>query len=77
MSGTFGALADATSRARRPGGTVALEVSDLSALMDEMKTKGVSFKSDVIRGPRCRMAVCVDPEGNSVLLHQLDASASS
>jgi uncharacterized protein YndB with AHSA1/START domain/catechol 2,3-dioxygenase-like lactoylglutathione lyase family enzyme len=54
------------------GGTIALEVVDLTRLMGELKAKGVLFKSDVIRGPRCRMAVCLDSEGNSILLHQLD-----
>lgn len=54
------------------GGTIALEVEDLSRLMKDLKTRGVTFKSDVIRGPRCRMAVCLDSEGNSVLLHQVD-----
>jgi predicted enzyme related to lactoylglutathione lyase len=54
------------------GGTVALEVEDLPALVRDLKRKGVAFKSDVIRGPRCRMAVCLDSEGNSILLHQFD-----
>jgi predicted enzyme related to lactoylglutathione lyase len=54
------------------GGTIALEVSDLDALIVRLKARGVTFKSDVIRGPRCRMAVCIDSEGNSLLLHQLD-----
>lgn len=54
------------------GGTIALEVVDLASLMDRLKQAGVTFKSDVIRGPRCKMAVCLDSEGNSVLLHQLD-----
>jgi hypothetical protein len=31
----------------------------------------VTFKSDVIHSPVCRMAVCVDSEGNAILLHQL------
>ena len=57
------------------GGTIALEVSDLTSLIAHLKDHGVAFKSDVIRGPRCRMAVCVDPEGNSILLHQLDATS--
>ncbi len=55
------------------GGTIAFEVEDLDALMSQLKASGVTFKSDVIRGPRCRMAVCLDTEGNSLLLHQLDA----
>lgn len=54
------------------GGTIALEVEDLDALMADLKAKGVSFQTDVIKGPRCRMSVCLDSEGNALLLHQLD-----
>lgn len=54
------------------GGTIALEVADLDAMMQHLKEHGVTFKSDVIKGPHCRMAVCLDSEGNSLLLHQLD-----
>jgi uncharacterized protein YndB with AHSA1/START domain/predicted enzyme related to lactoylglutathione lyase len=54
------------------GGTIALEVVDLAALIDRLKSQGVTFKSDIIAGPRCKMAVCLDSEGNSLLLHQLE-----
>jgi predicted enzyme related to lactoylglutathione lyase len=54
------------------GGTIALEVEDLDKLMADLKAKGVTFKSDVIVSPVCRMAVCLDSEGNSILLHQLN-----
>jgi predicted enzyme related to lactoylglutathione lyase len=54
------------------GGTIALEVDDLTGMIERLKEKGVTFKGDVVRGPRCRMAVCLDSEGNSILLHQLD-----
>lgn len=54
------------------GGTIALEVSDLSAFVAELKAKGVEFTAEGIRGPHCSMAVCLDSEGNSLLLHQLD-----
>jgi catechol 2,3-dioxygenase-like lactoylglutathione lyase family enzyme len=53
------------------GGTVAFEVENLDKLMADLKAKNVEFKSDVIQGPGCRMAVCLDSEGNSILLHQL------
>jgi catechol 2,3-dioxygenase-like lactoylglutathione lyase family enzyme len=53
------------------GGTIAFEVADLDRLMDDLKQKGVTFKSDVIQSPVCRMAVCLDTEGNSILLHEL------
>ncbi len=55
------------------GATVALEVRDLASAMSDLQSKGVHFKSQVIRGPHCRMAVCLDSEGNALLLHQLDA----
>jgi predicted enzyme related to lactoylglutathione lyase len=57
------------------GGTIALEVEDLDALIADLKGKGVSFKSDIIHSPVCRMAVCLDSEGNSILLHQLKPKA--
>jgi predicted enzyme related to lactoylglutathione lyase len=56
------------------GGTVALEVRDLDKLIGELEAGGVEFRSDIIHGPACRMAVCLDSEGNSLLLHQRNAS---
>jgi predicted enzyme related to lactoylglutathione lyase len=53
------------------GGTIAFEVEDLDKLMSDLKEKGVTFRGDVIHSPVCRMAVCLDSEGNSLLLHQL------
>ena len=48
-----------------------LEVEDLDVVIADLKSKNVEFKSDVIHSPVCRMAVCLDSEGNSILLHQL------
>jgi predicted enzyme related to lactoylglutathione lyase len=53
------------------GGTVAFEVEDLDQLIADLKSKNVTFKSDIIHSPVCRMAVILDSEGNSILLHQL------
>lgn len=58
------------------GGTVALEVEDLDRLIGDLKGKGVTFKSGVIESPVCRMSVCLDSEGNALLLHQLKAAES-
>lgn len=55
------------------GGTIALEVEDLDKLVADLKAKGVTFKGDIIHSPVCRMSVCLDSEGNSILLHQLKA----
>jgi uncharacterized protein YndB with AHSA1/START domain/predicted enzyme related to lactoylglutathione lyase len=76
-----GCLAITNTTGARPsdaaGGTIALEVDDLTESMRRLQEKGVAFKTDVIRGPRCRMAVCLDSEGNSILLHQLDPTNAS
>jgi predicted enzyme related to lactoylglutathione lyase len=56
----------------RAGAMLALEVHDLPALIAQLKSAGVRFLGDVIRGPRCHMITCVDSEGNALLLHQLD-----
>ena len=73
-----GCLAITNTTGEKPGGgTVALEVEDLDRLIADLKSKGVTFKSDIIHGPRCRMAVCVDSEGNSLLLHQLAAESGA
>ena len=67
LTNTNGAQPSATA-----GGTIALEVADLPALVDRLKLLGVAFKAEGIRGPHCQMAVCLDSEGNPLLLHQLD-----
>lgn len=58
----------------KAGGTIAFEVEDLDKLIADLKAQNVEFRSDVISGPHCRMAVCLDSEGNSILLHQLNAA---
>ncbi len=52
-------------------GTLAFEVSDLDAVVTELKARSVKFKADIFHSPVCRMAVLLDTEGNSVMLHQL------
>jgi predicted enzyme related to lactoylglutathione lyase len=58
------------------GGSIAFEVQDLDALIVDLKSKGVQFSGDIIHSPVCRMAVCLDSEGNSLLLHQLEPKTS-
>lgn len=54
------------------GGMIAFEVADLDALVADLEGKGVTFASDLITSPVCRMRVMKDSEGNGVLLHQLN-----
>ena len=54
-----------------PGGTMAaLAVEDVTAALEELKTKGVP----VVMGPEnfgiCTMGVITDPDGNKLMLHQ-------
>jgi catechol 2,3-dioxygenase-like lactoylglutathione lyase family enzyme len=60
------------------GGTIAFEVDDIEALVAQLRTSGVKLGvEDFIKGPHCRMMPCFDPDGNSVLLHQLDDPSAS
>jgi len=36
-----------------------------------LKGEGVRFKADMIHSPVCRMAIILDSEGNSIILHEL------
>lgn len=70
-----GCLALTTHSGSQPGasvgGTVAFEVDDLNRLVDELQGKGVTMLSTNIESPVCHMAVCLDSEGNKILLHEL------
>ena len=60
------------------GGTIALEVDDLDALVDDLKAKGVAFLTpDLTHSPVCRMAMIKGSEGNSILLHPLEPKAQA
>ena len=53
------------------GGTIAFEADDLQAMIADLTARGVPFPADNIESPVCRMAVCLDPDGNSIILHKL------
>ena len=53
------------------GGTIAFEVDDLDQLVAELEAKGVTLPAKDIKSPVCRMAVCLDTEGNKIVLHKL------
>ncbi|MES2058631.1 MAG: VOC family protein [Pseudomonadota bacterium] len=72
-----GCLALTTVTGARPsndsGGTIAFEVDDLDAFTARLESEGVTFVSNLIDTPVCRMRVCRDSEGNGLLLHQVKA----
>jgi predicted enzyme related to lactoylglutathione lyase len=53
------------------GACIALEVESLEGAMSDLKAKGVTFLTDVIHSPVCRMAHIQDSEGNGIMLHEL------
>jgi predicted enzyme related to lactoylglutathione lyase len=55
------------------GASIAFEVADLDALTGRLKAAGVRFMGDLVHGPHCRMQNILDSEGNSIILHQLNA----
>ncbi len=57
------------------GGSVAFEVDDLDATVTRLKGAGAVFKAENIQSPVCRMAIVLDSEGNSIILHQLARKA--
>ena len=59
----------------KAGGTIAFEVDDLPAMLAGLKAKGVTITAEDIESPVCRMAVCTDPDGNSIILHKLKDDA--
>jgi predicted enzyme related to lactoylglutathione lyase len=54
------------------GASLAFEVADLDGLNARLQAAGVTYRSEVIRGPHCRMSNILDSEGNGIILHQLD-----
>ena len=47
-----------------------LQVSDLSKLVENLKSSGVKFKNEIVSGPGGQQILCCDPSGNVVELFQ-------
>ena len=52
------------------GGHVALEVTELDAMLAQLKAAGARVKMEPFDSPTCRTAVVLDPDGNPLCLHQ-------
>ncbi|MDN5943503.1 MAG: VOC family protein [Nitrospira sp.] len=55
------------------GGSVALEVDDFPGAITRLKAIGCAFRLEPLETPVCHMAVVLDPDGNSVTIHQRKA----
>ena len=47
-----------------------IETSDCRRAVDELKSRGVEFETDVLEYPWGQIAVFVDPDGNRLQLRQ-------
>ena len=53
------------------GGTMAaFESDDVDALMERVKKSGAEVVLELMDSPVCRFGIVLDPDGNSVMLHQ-------
>lgn len=52
------------------GCCVALEVEDFDAAIAHLKAQQVRFKLEPFPTPVCRMAFILDPDGNTLCIHQ-------
>ena len=59
-------------RSQEPGGSnrLALQVSDLPALIEEMKKKGLHFRNEMEVGPGGKQIQLEDPDGNPIELFE-------
>ena len=55
------------------GGSVALEVEDFPAAIQQLKSAGYSILLGPFETPVCHMAIVSDPDGNSVNIHKRKA----
>ena len=55
-----------------PGGwnRLVLTVDNLASLVEEMKSVGVKFRNEIVKGPGGSQILCEDPSGNLVELFQ-------
>jgi catechol 2,3-dioxygenase-like lactoylglutathione lyase family enzyme len=74
LSGPASSAGRALPDGRRPepGGwnRIHLIVDDLAAEVERLRAEGVSFRSDIVRGPGGAQIVLDDPSGNPVELFQ-------
>ena len=76
-----GCLALTTHSGSKPsagaGGTIAFEVADLDILLQELKARNVALPVTDIQSPVCRMAMCIDSEGNRIVLTSTEAQGGT
>jgi len=56
------------------GGGACFEVADLDAAVSSLEAAGAKFALPIQEYPICRLALVLDPSGNSIALHQKKAN---
>lgn len=54
----------------KDGPSVAFEMENIDEAIKKLKENNVTFTMEVIDTPVCNMAMILDPDGNSVLIHK-------
>ena len=58
------------------GSSAALEMEDFEVAIRELKANGSSFAFEPIETPVCHMAIVLDPDGNTIIIHKRKAPAA-
>jgi len=69
-SGTFAIGQSPDWKPSEEGATIAFEVEDFDKMIEDLKSKNVSFFMEPQGFPTCHMAVVKDPDNNKVLIHK-------
>lgn len=56
------------------GPALALEVEDFDATVAALRQRGTRFTVEPLEVPTCRLAVVLDPDGNSIAIHHRKAT---
>jgi catechol 2,3-dioxygenase-like lactoylglutathione lyase family enzyme len=54
----------------KDGATAGLEVEDFDAAIADLKQKEVRFRIEPFNTPVCRMAMILDPDDNTLIIHK-------
>lgn len=64
------AISNIMPPAEGSGVGAALEVEDLDAALETLRSEKVVMKTEVMESPGCRFFVIADPDGNDLTIHQ-------
>lgn len=64
------AISNAWPPSGQSGPSVALEVEDFPAAVEELQAAGVKFSHGPVETPVCWLGVIADPDGNGITIHK-------